>query len=237
MRDLQIKGRRPGKIFGEGCSKEQEKMTTLTKYLEFETWPPVWAALLVSGIQPEQGCTEIPNGAFDLENSFISCDCDQFHLARWILELWNCRENAPSKVRPADFVLWCKSKNINTDWLDEIAVEPTLRDGAALSRSAPQAVPAKGWTVTTNGVMKHKQRINNLDAPIMKAIAKAGTLATATVFVQLKELALNEEKPFTGVIDGGALCYTNDDDKPAKLNKDGLRDRLKSHVLPVHIGG
>lgn len=85
---------------------------------------------------------------------------------------------------------------------------------------------------------RYKQRINNLDAPIIKAIAKAQTLATSTVFVSLKELALSEEKPFTGVIDdSGALCYTTDNDKHARLTKDALRNRLKRHVLPQDNGG
>ena len=89
----------------------------------------------------------------------------------------------------------------------------------------------------TQTAKKHKLRTNSLDAPIVEAIAVAKTLKTATVFVQLRELAINEEKPFTGKVDGGALFYTNDNGVEAKLTKEALRKRLKNHVLPDFNGG
>lgn len=121
--------RQPAPLFGEGFSDEMRKTTTLTKWLELETWPAMWAALLVCGIQPPDltEFIEIPQkGAMGLDNCFMLGTLDPFHEARRILLLWNCRENAPAKVRPADFVAWCKTKGINTDWLREAAnTEPT----------------------------------------------------------------------------------------------------------------
>ncbi|WP_423391966.1 hypothetical protein [Burkholderia sp. LMG 21824] len=77
-----------------------------------------------------------------------------------------------------------------------------------------------------------KQRRNELDDPIDKAIASTGSYNTSTVWQALRELALNEELPFTGVIDrDGALLYTKDqpstDDKePPRFTKNALDNRL-----------
>lgn len=75
-----------------------------------------------------------------------------------------------------------------------------------------------------------KTRTNSLDAPIKKAVELAGSTDTAAVFLQLKELALGEIRPFTGAIDDGSLCYTDDDDQPALLTKAQLGKRLKKHI-------
>lgn len=75
---------------------------------------------------------------------------------------------------------------------------------------------------------KNKLRRNSLDPAIDRAIELAKNQQTADVYLQLKELALTEFKPFTGCLDGADLWYTNDDGKPAKLSKDALRQRLKS---------
>ena len=105
---------------GDGFSEDELKMTTLSQFLKFDTWTPLMASLLVCGIQPPQDCTEIPAGAFGLDGAFITGKEDAFHHARRVLELWNSRENASMRVRPADFVAWCKTKSINTDWLSAV---------------------------------------------------------------------------------------------------------------------
>jgi hypothetical protein len=58
--------RRPAPLYaGTGYSEELLKQTALTKYLQYDTWTPAAAALLVSGLQAPivdgQLCTEIPN--------------------------------------------------------------------------------------------------------------------------------------------------------------------------------
>jgi len=114
------KARRPAPLFGKGFSEEARKLTTLSKYLDLETWSPLLASLLVCGIQPPIDCAEIPNGAMGLDNSFIPGTHDPFHEARRIWALWNSQMHAPEKVRPVDFVAWCKTKGIDTGWLDDI---------------------------------------------------------------------------------------------------------------------
>lgn len=96
------------------------------------------------------------------------------------------------------------------------ALHSLVHDSETTTPAKPPA-PAK----------QHKLRKNSLDAPIEKAIKQAGGQDTAAVYVQLRELALNCEPPFTGALDGAALCYTNDNNKPDKLTKSALGKRLK----------
>jgi hypothetical protein len=70
------------------------------------------------------------------------------------------------------------------------------------------------------------QRRDILSPAIEKAIAAATDRNPAAVFAQLRELALGEEPPFTGQIDGDALCYTDVKNRPAKLTRDALGKRL-----------
>lgn len=113
--------RTPAPLFGYGFSEEAQKITTLTKYLELETWTPIEAILLVCGLQAQPDCHEIPQGAMGLDNAWVMPNADKFYHAKRVLQLWNSRENPPSKVRPVEFVAWCKSKDINTDWVTNAA--------------------------------------------------------------------------------------------------------------------
>ena len=99
-----------------------------------------------------------------------------------------------------------------------LAVPAFLRPCVKVSKGATPAPVKQG----------NKLRRNNLDPAIDKAIKQAGNMALADVYLKLKALAIDEEKPFTGALDGDALCYTNDDNKPAKLTKDALGKRLKN---------
>ena len=78
------------------------------------------------------------------------------------------------------------------------------------------------------GAKKHfKLNRNALDPSIDVAIRQAGNMELADVFLKLKELAINGTSPFTGLIECGALCYTNSNDKSDKLTKNALGKRLK----------
>lgn len=101
-------------------------------------------------------------------------------------------------------------------------IGPLLPEATTPSTSLP---PPPAQSIT------HKLRTNSLDAPIKKAVERAGSLATGPVYVHLRELALSGEPPFSGITDGDALCYTNDNNEPAKLTKDALSKRLKKHHL------
>lgn len=126
--------------------------TTLTKYLELETWTPEQAASLVAGIDPD---TIKANGDALTLSKLHMDDTDVFVIGMEnyaalnqvcvaanavriigkagfmrnekgrILRIWHSRETPPEKVTPSDFATWCKSKNIDTTWLAEIDCDAT----------------------------------------------------------------------------------------------------------------
>ena len=93
---------------------------------------------------------------------------------------------------------------------------------AGSDKPAPKVDAATGQTTT------HKIHRNHLDPVIDKAITEAGRDETADVYLKLKEMALAEEAPFTGELNGDALCYTDDNNKAAQLTKNALAKRLKN---------
>jgi hypothetical protein len=80
---------------------------------------------------------------------------------------------------------------------------------------------------SNNGVTTNKLRRNYLDPVIERATRQAKSLELADVYDKLKQLALQEEHPFTGAFNGDALAYTSDrNDSVSYLTKDALRKRL-----------
>jgi hypothetical protein len=223
--------------------------TTLTRYLELDSWTPEEAACLVAGIKPEtlipfgsiysawslSGLWLMGKGVYLLDEKWkcgyqldmeemCGLGCEAFSQRKRVLELWNSREESPPKIKPSDFIAWCIPKNIDTTWLAEIGTHPSQNAPATNVETAPVTTPAP--VNTTN-----KTRRDILDPAIDKAIQQADNMESAEVYLKLKELALAGELPFTGVIDGIALCYTNANDKQAKLTKAALGQRLKRRRL------
>jgi hypothetical protein len=112
--------RMPRPDAGQGASVEATTRTSLTPFLELETWTPLEGALLVCGVIPPANCHAIPHGAMSLGGVLLMPTDDPFHDARRVLQIWNSQMSPPEKVRPAEFVAWCRSKAINTDWLREV---------------------------------------------------------------------------------------------------------------------
>lgn len=98
-----------------------------------------------------------------------------------------------------------------------------------LSTADAHAAKVKAGAVATPApaIKTNKLRHNSLDPAIDEAIKQAGSDELAAVYLKLKAMALDEAMPFTGAFDGDALCYTDDENKPAKLTKDALGKRLK----------
>jgi len=143
----------------KGFDEDTQKITRLTKYLKLDTWTPKQAAYLVSGIDPESVeinpirdmlllgwlMTDITlhTNATNLAGLPITANnSTAFNDAGRVLELWNSRENAPVKVRPTDFIAWCKTKNINTGWVtnaDEWAAYAEPREALVNNAAVSQA--------------------------------------------------------------------------------------------------
>ncbi len=152
----------------------------------------------------------------------------------------DCKDNAPphdNETQDTSFLhpIYRHQPRTN-EFCQEYQIQPTetKNENEPEQRHTPeQTQPANNEiaaaTVShTNSIQKNKLRINTLDPAIDKAIKSAGGFVElAHVYLKLKELALAEERPFTGVLDGDALCYTDDNGQPAKLSKDALGKRLK----------
>jgi|GEM_PF-6564452 len=108
----------------------------------------------------------------------------------------------------------------------DISMWPLFADAVERCAENQAAPAAKAEAKPTQATITNKLRRDILDPAIDKAINKAGNMMLADVYLNLKELALDSEPPFTGVINGNALCYTSSDDKPATLTKDALGKRL-----------
>ncbi|KAF1038636.1 hypothetical protein BLA23254_07279 [Burkholderia lata] len=142
--------RQPARLYGDGFSEEMQKQTTLTRYLQYDTWTPEAAAMLVCGLQAPfidgQLCTEIPeNGAMGLDSCFISGSQDPFHEAKRVLGIWRSQENPPAKVRPLDFIRWCRVRGFDTAWLrsiEEDAVNREKEDMKAALGSGVVVIPS-----------------------------------------------------------------------------------------------
>ncbi|MFM0142452.1 hypothetical protein [Paraburkholderia sp. RL18-085-BIA-A] len=126
--------RQPAPLFaGTGFSPELLKQTTLTKYLQYDTWTAAAAAMLVCGIQAPivdgQLCAEIPEkGAMGLDNCFLSGSQDPFHEARRVLGIWRSQVNPPTKIRPLDFVRWCQARGFDVARLRSLEGEVSNRE-------------------------------------------------------------------------------------------------------------
>lgn len=132
---------------------------------------------------------------------------------------WYMRE-----VRLDEFAAWCAHVGF--------AIPPELSALAKAATQAPpmvEAAPAAKVNDTKPAPVTqvNKLRRDILDPAIDKAIKNAGNMEPADVYLKLKELAKDEEPPFTGLFEGDALCYTDTNDKPARLTKEALGKRLE----------
>jgi len=158
-----------------------DEETTLTSYLELDTWTPEQAACLVAGIRPESfitifgvvghyraeslsGLTFMEKDAFLLDNAWkcgyhldtkemCGVAYEAFSQRTRVLELWNSREETPPKIKPSDFIAWCTSKSIDTTWLAEV----DTHSGQNASTAKVEGVPRlkieepKPWSIAYPG--------------------------------------------------------------------------------------
>ncbi|MEM5371634.1 hypothetical protein V4C53_37180 [Paraburkholderia azotifigens] len=225
--------RQPARLYGDGFSEEMQKQTTLSRYLDFDTWTPEAAAMLVSGLQAPiidgQLCTEIPEkGAMGLDNCLIIGNQDPFHEAKRVLGIWRSQENPPAKVRPLEFIRWCQVRGFDTAWLRSIAGvdrsgsangQPKSLEGDQARNSGPRVVTKR--SIGT--------RSNPLKAVI--EIAKSSAAAPSDLhsvwaaFVKLAQDA-NRPAPLLGYADAEGVKW--DDNGTVKFfTKRNLADRMR----------
>lgn len=94
----------------------------LLDYLHMSVWTPAMGALIISGVAPEAGCTEIPSEGTGLDGQSIQTANDRLAQARRLLNDWSYwaedETELASQVTPAQFLYWCQDSGISTDWLN-----------------------------------------------------------------------------------------------------------------------
>lgn len=130
--------------------RDGEPATTFTRWTKYETWTVLEAAYLVCGIDPvtDHGqkfetyptVTGLCGSHLNLENNAIA--------AKRIRELWSRRVDATDRVRPIDFLNWCKANDIRTDWIRELEAPLHLDEREA--NRAPAGNAATSGTTTVH---------------------------------------------------------------------------------------
>lgn len=207
---------------------------------------PLWiAACLLSNIDPPADTYELDGYPANFKEiwNIINSDGDFANVPNLPLD---GRRKYVASLR--GFAAWAINKGIENipetmlEWghqrlkllaeikaMPEQNIEP-VTSAASPPASKPQAAAAsEPVTCASVPSTKYKLRTNSLDVPIKKAITEAESFETGAVYLKLREMALSGELPFSGEIENGALCYTNDTGKPDKLTKDALGKRLKKY--------
>jgi len=148
--------------------------TTLTSYLELDTWTPEQAACLVAGIKPEtfttlvvghysawslSGLMFMEKDAFLLDKAWkcgyyldtkemCGVAYEAFSQRTRVLELWNSRKKTRKKIKPSAFIAWCTKKNIDTTWLTEIDTHSGQRAPAATGKAVSAITSGNDWKAT-----------------------------------------------------------------------------------------
>ncbi|MBY0473690.1 MAG: hypothetical protein K2Q13_01355 [Nitrosomonas sp.] len=146
-------------------------------------------------------------------------------------QIFNWQRLNPNGIASEQIIIDTKIKE-----LEEREIELKELLGYSNSNNEQELKQAESILVTPHiSVARvNKLRRNILDPAIEEAIKKAGTTELADVFLQLKELAKDECPPFTGIFEGDALCYTNENDIQAKLSRSALGKRLKRRQMPLN---
>ena len=160
--------------------------------------PPPGTTSTADGIQTKQETHQMLDRLSDLSR-------------RW-LGLFDNDDDRAKERTPKFFIDFALSRNFRPEWLDW-----------AIGKGLHVPADAKGEAAP---VTRNKLRRNSLDPAIDEAIKQAQSTELAAVYLILKAMALDEVMPFTGVLDGGALCYTDDENNPAKLTREALGKRL-----------
>ncbi len=82
-----------------------------------------------------------------LDNCLVINTQDPFHEAKRVLGIWYSQESPPARVRPLDFIGWCRTRGFDTSWLGSIEedafnreredIKAALGSGVVVIPSAP----------------------------------------------------------------------------------------------------
>ncbi len=198
---------------GIRLTAQEESLTTLTRWLQLETWTPTQAVQLVNGIDP-QG-VDIPSEYIVLLDMRVQpANIDAVHYARRLLQVWNAQVYAPVRMRPSEWVEWFKSKGVDTEWLADVPTMPPVESTAGNVDTTPLALPDK---------TKNRDAID----PIIEDIVKGGVDPndTAAMWNAIVDRANAGVPPLLAAFEGKVKYQTARGDK--YLTRAAVRKRLQ----------
>ncbi|MFM0142451.1 hypothetical protein [Paraburkholderia sp. RL18-085-BIA-A] len=99
-----------------------------------------------------------------------------------------------------------------------------VANNSTLPEQAGRAEPTAPSRVTRHTMATR----GDLLTPVIKAVVeKKGSYDTNVVFTPLREIAIEEDGPFNGVDDGGALLWTDAKGTKQRLTRKALAERLR----------
>lgn len=109
----------------ERIAAARQLYATLRTYLERPTWTPLQGALILSGIHPPAGCSEVPLEGVGLDGQILITNHSRFSQAReiWKHWRWRCEDDeengdiTPTELSLYEFIRWCEDSEIETEWL------------------------------------------------------------------------------------------------------------------------
>jgi len=112
--------------------KERDRINTLIlRFYALDSWTPAMGAMLMAGVIPTPGCTDILAAAFQIENEARPATPYQIHQAQKVLDRWveyhtdedTDEFDGPTEMSPLDFMVWCDESydsspaSFKPDWL------------------------------------------------------------------------------------------------------------------------
>jgi hypothetical protein len=120
------------------------------------------------------------------------------------------------QVPAREFLIWARGKGYRP---------PRAFNRLLLGASTGAELEQKTETQADTSMPRKAKRHNALSSVIAKARSTSADDSTASVWMELRELALAEVQPFNGV-DGAALLYTDTSNRARRFTQDALGKRL-----------
>jgi hypothetical protein len=145
--------------------RDGDPETTFTRWTRYETWTALEACYLVSGLSPltdngqEFETYPVVTGlcGSHLDNEYKLIDVKR------VRELWRRRVDAAERVRPIDFLNWCKANDIRTDWIREL--EAPSQPNESDSNQPQTGNAATNGTTTTQHLATKEELVEAFDCP------------------------------------------------------------------------
>ncbi|NWK43317.1 hypothetical protein [Ralstonia pickettii] len=188
---------------------------TLIEYFKRAHWTPLEGCLIVSGIHPSPGCTEIPSGGIGLDNKLLHANSSRLRDARNMWDAWNDYresqqedgEDIPDHLKPMEFMEWVDGCQVGTDWLPAFHDLMERRDGS----DKPDVIPSAIATFANEALTSVDAIVGRLEAVLSNSKPASQTLDHAH---SPTPIPANRDHILAAGDAWGKPCVAENDDRP-----------------------